>query len=273
MGSVNGAEREGGGRPAAGGSPWVLRIGRAGSPLAVELGWRLLLLLATLAAFGFLLLGVAAGRLWEGALAERAGVRLEERLAGLEGERRRLESLAARLEAMEEDYRRIRRIMGGEVVASSGDVALPPLPAAPGDRRGGGDESVDAAGWAWPLTQPGFVTRSFGSPLDAAPGGHPGLDIAVPLGSYVRASAPGVVVEAEADEVYGYYVRIAHRDGLSSLYAHNSWIFVAPGDTVDRLEVIAVSGNTGRSTAPHLHFEVERNGERLDPLRYVALGR
>lgn len=250
-----------------------MRIYRPGRSAPIEFGGGLSLLLLAAAGLGLSLLGVAAGRMWEAALTERRSAGLEAHLADLEGESRRLEALAARLEAMEEDYRRIRRAMGGEEAGSPGDVALPALsaPAGTGERTretGEGEES-----WAWPLAQPGFVTQSFGSPLDAAPGGHPGLDIAVPLGSYVRASAPGVVAEAGTDEVYGFYLRIAHRDGLSSLYAHNSWIFVAPGDTVERLEVVALSGSTGRSTAPHLHFEVERGGERLDPMRYVAVGR
>lgn len=250
-----------------------MRIRRRGTSAPIELGGRQLILLLAAGSLSLLLLGIAAGRMWEAALTERRSAGLEERLTGLEGESRRLEALAARLEAMEEDYRRIQRAMGGELAGSPGDVTLPALaaPAGGGARGEGSEEGEDD--WAWPLAEAGFVTRSFGSPLDAAPGGHPGLDIAVPLGSYVRASAPGVVAEAGADEVYGYYLRIAHRDGLSSLYAHNSWIFVAPGDTVERLEVVALSGSTGRSTAPHLHFEVERNGERLDPLRYVVVGR
>lgn len=219
------------------------------------------------------LVGVAAGRIWEGARAGDRVAELERELARLEGERARVGELAERLEAMEASYLRIRRALGGDVARSERDVVLPPL----GEWEAAalwqeGEEARERA-WAWPLAERGFVTRSFGSGPDAAPGGHPGLDVAIPVGSYVRAAAPGVVSAAGRDSVYGFFVRIAHRDGLSSLYAHNSWVFVAAGDTVERLQVIAVSGSTGRSTAPHLHFEVERDGETVDPSRFVSVPR
>lgn len=235
-------------------------------------GKLLLILGITLAIF---LLGIAAGRLWEHGRAGDRVAELEGELTELQGERERLRGLATRLQSIEASYERIRSALGGEVAASERDVLLPPLSGADGARVQSVREDPAAAEppWAWPLAQRGFVTRSFGSPLDAAPGGHPGLDVAVPEGSYVRSVGPGVVAEAGRDSVYGFYVRIAHRDNLSSLYAHNSWVFVGAGDTVERLEVIALSGSTGRSTAPHLHFEVERNGVTLDPFRYLTAGR
>ena len=89
----------------------------------------------------------------------------------------------------------------------------------------------------------------------------------------MRATRPGIVEEAGQDTAYGFFVRIAHEDGISSLYGHNSWLFVSPGDTVEKAEVIALSGNTGRSTAPHLHLEVEREGVAVDPLGVVGESR
>lgn len=243
-----------------------------GSARSIELGSPSVLLVLLTVGFGLLLIGVVAGRLWQGAREDRRVARLESRLAGLEGERERLEALAARLESIESSYGRIRRALGAEAAPSARGIVLPPL-ARPGEVAEAPPEPDGMDGpWAWPLARPGFVTRAFGSPLDAAPGGHPGLDIAVAEGSYVRATAPGIVVEAGRDSVYGFFVRIAHREGLSSLYAHNSWIFVTAGDRVDRLQVIAVSGSTGRSTAPHLHFEVGRNGVSVDPLEYLGVG-
>lgn len=255
------------------GRAWVVHVRRPdGSARSIELGSASVLLVLLAVGFGLLLIGVVVGRLWQGAREDRRVARLEARLAGLEGERERLEALTARLESIESGYRRIRRALGGEAGSSARDVVLPPL-AGPGEVAEPPAEPDGLEGpWVWPLARPGFVTRTFGSPLDAAPGGHPGLDIAVAEGSYVRATAPGIVVEAGRDSVYGFFVRIAHREGLSSLYAHNSWIFVAAGDTVERLQVIAVSGNTGRSTAPHLHFEVGRNGMSVDPLEYLGVG-
>jgi murein DD-endopeptidase MepM/ murein hydrolase activator NlpD len=80
-------------------------------------------------------------------------------------------------------------------------------------------------------------------------------------------------VEETGDDVaYGLFVKVAHDDEISSLYAHNSWLFVSAGDSVEIGEVIALSGNSGRSTAPHLHVEIEREGALVDPLEYLAEG-
>jgi murein DD-endopeptidase MepM/ murein hydrolase activator NlpD len=105
--------------------------------------------------------------------------------------------------------------------------------------------------------------------LDGAAGEHPGLDIAVPSGSYIRAAGSGEVVDVGEDEVYGRYVVLDHGNGYQTRYAHASLTLVERGRTVRRSEVIALSGSTGRSTAPHLHFEVTLEGETLDPLTLV----
>jgi murein DD-endopeptidase MepM/ murein hydrolase activator NlpD len=75
-----------------------------------------------------------------------------------------------------------------------------------------------------------------------------------------------VVSAAGFDDVYGEYVLIEHADGYETMYGHASQIFVAPGQTVSLHEVIALSGSTGRSTAPHLHFEIRKDGRAIDPL-------
>lgn len=119
---------------------------------------------------------------------------------------------------------------------------------------------------SWPLTDPGFVTQSL---LEGAEGEHPGLDIAVPSGSYIRAAGAGLVSDTGQDPVYGNFVTIDHGEGYLTLYAHASEIFVEEGRRVRRNEVIALTGNTGRSTAPHLHFEIRLNGDTVDPLTLV----
>ena len=81
-----------------------------------------------------------------------------------------------------------------------------------------------------------------------------------------------MVQEAGDDAAYGLFVRVAHDEAISSLYGHNSWLFVSAGDSVEIGEVIALSGNSGRSTAPHLHVEIERDGSLVDPLEYLAEG-
>lgn len=194
---------------------------------------------------------------------------LREEIGRLEGENARVVGLAARLDTLEVAYSRLRRAMSGEVAPSERDIVLPRL----GGREGpmaGGDPSYPSL---WPLAEQGFVTRAFGDTAGAAFRGHAGLDIAVPEGSYVRAAGAGRVSVAGEHPVYGRYLRLEHASGVTSLYAHNAWVFVAAGDSVERGEVVALSGNTGRSTAPHLHFEVERDGRPVDPMEFLAAAR
>jgi murein DD-endopeptidase MepM/ murein hydrolase activator NlpD len=88
--------------------------------------------------------------------------------------------------------------------------------------------------------------------------------------SYIRASGAGVVTEAGSDSVYGLYVLLQHGNtGYHSMYGHASRLYVASGDRVRQNEVIALSGNTGRSTAPHLHFEILQEGRPIDPFTLV----
>ena len=78
------------------------------------------------------------------------------------------------------------------------------------------------------------------------------------------------MVDVGEDEVYGRFVVLDHGDGYTSLYGHASLTFVERGQHVRQHEIIALSGSTGRSTAPHLHFEVLLNGEAVDPLTMVS---
>jgi murein DD-endopeptidase MepM/ murein hydrolase activator NlpD len=119
------------------------------------------------------------------------------------------------------------------------------------------------------LAIPGYVTRGQTEP-NAYNDAHPGLDIAVPLGTEIRAAGGGVVVEVKEDVEYGLSVRLAHPDGYETLYAHASRTLVEEGNRVPTGQVIALSGNSGRSTAPHLHFEVRRAGKVLDPLQLIS---
>ncbi|MDT8435749.1 MAG: M23 family metallopeptidase [Gemmatimonadota bacterium] len=226
------------------------------------------ILLGVVAVLAVLAAAAAAGR-WS-ALRERPAqiAALEARIDSLHGEALKVARLAATLEQLEASYARLRAVMSGEVLPSARDILLPAVE--PGGQRSAPADGSDTGRPAlWPLVESGFVTRTFG---DSAAGAtlHRGLDIAVPSGSYIRASGAGRVVEAGEDREYGRFVRLEHGDGVRSLYAHASWVLVAPGDEVEAGDVIALSGNTGRSTAPHLHLEIERNGEPVDPLPWVT---
>ncbi|HEV2125537.1 MAG TPA: M23 family metallopeptidase [Chloroflexota bacterium] len=97
---------------------------------------------------------------------------------------------------------------------------------------------------------------------------HTGVDVSLPIGSVVVSTADGVVIYAGYRSDYGYTVEIQHDGALSTLYAHLSRPLVRPGQYVTQGQVVALSGNTGISTGPHLHYEVRLNGSPIDPTRY-----
>ncbi|MBN1885446.1 MAG: M23 family metallopeptidase [Candidatus Krumholzibacteriota bacterium] len=121
---------------------------------------------------------------------------------------------------------------------------------------------------SWPVK--GYITRGFsvtGGEEDQAY--HAGIDIGVPRGTPVRAAAPGTVVEAGWDDIWGYYVLLDHGVGIKTLYGHNGRLVVMKGERVGRGQTVAFSGDTGRSSAPHLHFAVTENNVPVDPLKYL----
>jgi murein DD-endopeptidase MepM/ murein hydrolase activator NlpD len=123
----------------------------------------------------------------------------------------------------------------------------------------------------WPLDEAGFITRGqveAGSSDEA----HPGLDIAVSVGSIVRASGGGTVHQMGEDPEYGFFVLLDHPEDYQTMYGHLSRILVEPGASVAPGQVIGLSGNSGRSTAPHLHFEVRLKGVSIDPRTMVKEG-
>jgi murein DD-endopeptidase MepM/ murein hydrolase activator NlpD len=120
----------------------------------------------------------------------------------------------------------------------------------------------------WPVR--GFITRKFNTSVNEQSGEyHNGIDIAVEKGEPVRAAASGYVVESGWDEILGYTIEIEHGNGLRTVYGHNERIVVKKGERVARGQTIAYSGNSGRSTSPHLHFAVKRNNIYVDPLNYL----
>jgi murein DD-endopeptidase MepM/ murein hydrolase activator NlpD len=122
----------------------------------------------------------------------------------------------------------------------------------------------------WPTK--GWLTSYFGvreGPFDGRDRMHEGLDIAANTGTTVRATADGVVVKATTDSTFGKVVMIDHGYGYRTIYAHNSRLRVKTGARVKRGEKIAEVGNTGRSTGPHLHYEVHLNGVAVNPRKFL----
>jgi murein DD-endopeptidase MepM/ murein hydrolase activator NlpD len=126
-----------------------------------------------------------------------------------------------------------------------------------------------------PAGQPvleGYISSLFGGrtdPFDGHEAVHKGVDIAGLAGSEVLSVATGVVIRAGAASGYGNLVEINHGSGYTTRYGHNQEVLVSVGDTVTRGQPIALMGSTGRSTGPHVHFEVLRNGRQVDPLSFI----
>lgn len=117
-----------------------------------------------------------------------------------------------------------------------------------------------------------YISSRFGYRKDPFTGKmafHGGLDFTARQGSKVSSVAAGIVNWSGRHPEYGNMVEIKHGDGLVTRYAHNSSNLVKAGDIVKKGQVIALSGSTGRSTAPHVHFEVYKNGRIVDPAAYV----
>lgn len=212
---------------------------------------------------------------------------LATQVTRLTRENRRVADLAAALDDAEARYAQLRGMLGAQIGTppAGGGAAVsgveerlyvaPPLVArAPADR---GDtvtaaEEGPSVPHLWPLAVSSYRTRGMigsNSPLES----HPGVDLAVPVGSDVRATGGGLVRAAGQDSAYGLFVLIQHPEGYQSMYGHLSRLLVARNDAVRAGQVIALSGSTGRSTAPHLHFEIRRGGKSIDPLTLVREGR
>lgn len=225
--------------------------------------------------------GSVASRATRATLLERENGRLRE-------ENRKVDLLAENLERTERAYRQIREMAGlpppesmpeaqsgaaRGVANGEGVTAGPPGPLTltassedparetPVSRASSSDTERPSV---WPLAVEGFVTAGY-----TGEDGHPGVDIAVPRNTPVVATASGLVKSVGFDSLYGRFVVLEHPGDLETMYAHNEVLLVELGIRVERGETIAYSGNSGRSSAPHLHYEVRRGGAALDPRPYL----
>jgi len=113
----------------------------------------------------------------------------------------------------------------------------------------------------------GWITKHFSKdPADA----HPGIDIAAAEGTPIRVTAMGVVEDVRTDRYFGRLVEVRHENGFVTRYGHCSQILVSAGERVNRGQTIALVGNTGRSTAPHLHYEVMKSGKYVNPMNFIG---
>jgi len=135
--------------------------------------------------------------------------------------------------------------------------------------RGLGKHAIPSG---WPVRS-GYITSGFGyrmHPILKKYHLHSGVDFAGKRGTPIFATADGVVISSGWESGYGRIVKIRHMDGLVTCYAHNQKNLVKKGDLVKKGQMIAKLGSSGRSTGPHVHFEVRRHGKAINPMNYVG---
>jgi len=196
---------------------------------------------------------------------------LTRRLATMELDAKRLDTLQVTLGQLQKRYEQVQTMLGASPAQRA--AATPgPAPTAAAKASPVATPAPDTVTMTlptrYPLDAKGFVTRGVGSGQEYG-ATHPGLDIAVAEGTEVRAAGGGLVVEVSETPEYGKMVRLAHLHGYETRYGHLSEIRVRQGDRVSIGTVLGLSGNTGRSTAPHLHFEVRKDNAAVDPLTLI----
>jgi len=123
---------------------------------------------------------------------------------------------------------------------------------------------------------PGVLTSRFGQridPINGKPAYHRGVDIRGRMGSDVKATADGSVIEQNYDKNSGRYVLLDHGNGFRTKYAHLKKSMVQKGDTIAKGEVIGLVGNSGRSTGPHVHYEIHYDDKIVNPTRFVRIAK
>jgi len=213
--------------------------------------------------------------------------RMRDRLAYLSGQFQEMKGTMLSLKQAEQDFRRIFSLRSKSAVLESADFS----------DSGSLDmevlrEQVDAAMesvsdirkyiagqkdvyLATPVGMPvaGTLSSPYGNrkhPVRAEERFHTGVDISVPVGTGVQATADGIVSFAGWTENSGIVVVVEHGHGFSTAYAHNRKALVRVGDRLTRGDPVAVSGSTGVSTGPHVHYEIWKNGRHVDPVVFLT---
>jgi murein DD-endopeptidase MepM/ murein hydrolase activator NlpD len=203
-------------------------------------------------------------------VASTENLRLNRRIRLMEVELEKVRTLEAQLNQSEELRMRVLALLGafgGELDSLVDSRELAVASAAQDELRLQEQNFLRSIPSSWPVQGP--ITRHFTSSKGGSESYHPGVDIAAQTGVPVRSAAGGTVIFAGPDEQYGNLVVIEHGMGLESRYAHNDRLNVQVGDRVQRGQMVASVGSTGNSTAPHLHFEIRKDGVPVDPLHYL----
>ncbi len=236
---------------------------------AARSGWRVRtwLLRGLIIAQATLVLGIIVFFALYGKVLERAA-RTEE----FASENERLRRYSLKVQLLEQQLMDAREIVARVTALAGIDYQFAELPsdslilAADTNALRGAILPRSADGdWSIPSGLPvqGFITQYFSGDSTTW---HPGIDIACATGVPVLATGSGVVTSVIYDSIYGHTVTLAHNDSITTVYAHNEKILVAEGETVQVGSRIALAGNSGRSTAPHVHYEVNIHGKPVNPL-------
>ncbi|MCX7995201.1 MAG: M23 family metallopeptidase [candidate division WOR-3 bacterium] len=204
---------------------------------------------------GFINYGAISYRLIESEL-------LKRRLNAIEKEFAKLEDLKKKLELNEIENQRIKKMLG---------VDKTPAPVAPvlDSLKAGLDQEKISGGETENLPYLMPVIGQLSKKFDES---HKGIDIAATLYAPVVAAGSGRVVSVGVDTLYGNYIVIEHSPNYKTFYGHLHSIFVKHGDVVAGGKIIGTVGSTGKSTSPHLHYEVIFKGQSVDPMAYLPAG-
>ena len=195
---------------------------------------------------------------------ENAKAELETTLAELDQQRSEANALVAESEyqAALDEIDAEEEAIQAEIVRLSRELAA-----------ANGDTGAALGGYIWPVSSR-RITSPFGNRNTGIPGAstnHKGVDIGgVGYTSEVHAAKAGTVIVSQRSSSYGEYVVVSHGSGNTTLYAHMSSRSVSVGDYVDQGDVLGITGSTGISSGPHLHFEITENGSRVNPLNYLT---
>jgi len=242
-----------------------------GEPRSIHLTWPQLRSLSRLGLFGTALLLLMMGTWWYVAGGYHITGSLPARVVALEQEQAQLAHLSEQLEDLEALYAQVWTMLGGDRPSSGVFWTPPPFalseqPLSLGPENLGPEVEPPSG---WPLTERGFLSQPLSTFANLERGGHTGIDLAVPSGTYLLAVASGEVTVRGEDPVYGLYLVLQHEGGWETRYAHASLFTVDVGDRVQEGEVLGLSGSSGQSTAPHLHLELLHEGVPVDPLLYL----
>lgn len=198
---------------------------------------------------------------------------LHREVERLTGDNQRIRTLALALDSVEAQYGKLRALVGADiapdpVLLASPLLVAPAVTVGPSSNRARYEASASIPRH-WPLDERGYLTRGQVGADSTPEEAHPGIDVAVPVGALVRASGGGTVLQVGEDREYGHFVLLQHPNGYQSMYGHLSRVVADQGTRVHAGDVLGRTGNTGRSSGPHLHFEIRHNGVSIDPMTLI----